>query len=223
MEVTLYLVRHGQTDWNHGFIYQGRTDTPLSEVGRSQSRALSLRLSGLFFDLFYSSPLRRALETAEILASSLRSGEPLRSDERLCELNFGRWEGLSVSQVEELFGEDRRRWFNNPFAWSPTGGEGFSSLMSRVSGFLSEEVMGRLSPLGGARKVLVVSHGVVIRAFACVLLGIGASALWSLRLDNASLSVFQVGSWGASLLLWNDVSHLGDPLVRGDLGLPSGV
>src|SRR5262249_52425940 len=88
-ERTLVVVRHGQTDWNIEGRFQGQLDIPLNAAGRKQAEDLRHRLSGLDFDATFSSPLRRAVETAQIIAGSL----PIRADERLTEIHHGYWQG----------------------------------------------------------------------------------------------------------------------------------
>ena len=95
--MNLVVVRHGQTDWNVEERYQGQLDLPLNAVGRTQAEALKRRLAGTQFDTAYSSPLRRAFETAQIIAGEL----PLIADTRLSEIHHGDWQGKTKADIEE--------------------------------------------------------------------------------------------------------------------------
>ena len=102
----LLLARHGETDWNRADRWQGSTGPPLNELGRQQAEALALSLGAV--DAIYSSDTNRVRETASIVASHF--GLPVVEDERLREVNFGEWEGLTRGQIEERDGEALDRW-----------------------------------------------------------------------------------------------------------------
>ena len=87
----LYLVRHGQTDWNLAGKLQGQTDIPLNETGRQQAKQAKKLLGNLSFDAVYSSPLSRAVETAQLISG--HSTLQIITDERIKEIAFGQWEG----------------------------------------------------------------------------------------------------------------------------------
>src|SRR5215469_12100275 len=103
---TLFVARHGQTDWNFEHRWQGHADPPLNATGRAQSVALGESLAGLRIDLVVSSDLRRTSETAELAAARL--GLAVELDPRLREVDVGEWSGLTSAQVEERFPEGYR-------------------------------------------------------------------------------------------------------------------
>ncbi|HWH04956.1 MAG TPA: histidine phosphatase family protein, partial [Gaiellaceae bacterium] len=105
---TIVLARHGETDWNREQRFQGHADRPLNELGREQARELAERLRNDRIDAVYSSPLVRALETAETVAAAL--GLPVETREALREVDVGSWEGLSRDEIEERHPEDFARW-----------------------------------------------------------------------------------------------------------------
>ncbi|MGH3128012.1 MAG: histidine phosphatase family protein [Gaiellaceae bacterium] len=155
MPTTLVLIRHGETDWNRDNRFQGHADPPLNEAGRAQARALADALGAERFGALYTSPLRRAAETAAILAPELGL-EPV-SDGALEEVDVGSWSGLTRDEVEERFPDGYARWLEYGHGWDD--GETYEELGGRV-------VAGLLSI--GARHpdvaVLAVTHGGPIRS-----------------------------------------------------------
>jgi hypothetical protein len=97
---TIYLARHGETDWNAQARWQGHADTPLNERGRTQAQALAGRLAAVPFAAAYASDLRRARETAEIVVDG--RDLPLRIDPRLREIDVGSWQGLTNDEIAGL-------------------------------------------------------------------------------------------------------------------------
>ena len=106
--MTLVLWRHGQTDYNLEGRIQGRVDIPLNDVGRDQAASAAPDLVALNPAVIFSSPLERARQTAEVLASAVGLG--VHVDNRLAERSFGRWEGLSRAQIEERWPEQFDVW-----------------------------------------------------------------------------------------------------------------
>ncbi|MEU8296887.1 histidine phosphatase family protein [Micromonospora sp. NPDC048909] len=104
----LIIWRHGNTDWNAANRVQGQTDVPLNDLGREQARAAAPLLAGLRPDALVASDLSRAAETAAALAAL--TGLPVRSDARLRERHFGRWQGLTLTEVAEQFPAEYARW-----------------------------------------------------------------------------------------------------------------
>lgn len=149
---TLILVRHGLTDWNIEGRYQGRLDIPLNAEGRKQAEALRTRLENTPFERVYSSPLQRALETAQIIAR----GKPIRRDPRLAEIDHGDWQGKTHQEIATEWPHQWHAWKSDPDRFTPPGGESIAGVQSRVREFLAE-IEGE--------AILCVSHGVVIQAF----------------------------------------------------------
>lgn len=178
----LYLLRHGQTDWNVEGRLQGQTDIPLNETGRQQAQAAKGRLSGVCFDAVYSSPLRRALETA-----ALCSGWPadqIQADERIKEIAFGPWEG----HAPRTLGIDFAPFFADPASYNPiTGAESFSHLIARVSNFTDE-----IKAKHAGQTILAVSHGAALHALLAHELGLSMKDFWSIGLGNCTAAVLEL-------------------------------
>jgi broad specificity phosphatase PhoE len=154
---TIFLVRHGQTDWNAERRWQGHADPPLNERGRAEARVLADRLAGRGLRRVYSSDLERARETAEIVGAALRL--PVKLDERLREVDVGEWSGLTLTEVEERFPDGFRRRREGGTGWAE--GEPFDVMAERVLAALRD-----LAGRHGDEPVIVVTHGGPIRAVA---------------------------------------------------------
>ena len=142
--VTIYFIRHGETDWNRDRRYQGQMDIPLNATGRAQAarngRVLAATLGARAAGLDYvASPLERARETMQIVRGELGlAPDAYRTDDRLKEVHYGHWEGqlqdeLRTSDPEGLAARDLDAW-----GWVPRGGESYEVMSRRVAGWLGE-------------------------------------------------------------------------------------
>jgi broad specificity phosphatase PhoE len=145
---TLILARHGETDWNREGRFQGHADPPLNERGREQAHALAQLLDHEPLDAIYSSDLRRAHETAQIVAE--QKGLPVLVDPELRERDVGPWTGLTLSEIEQRFPEQIRLWREGTIS----AGETRESLGARVV-----EAARRIARAHPDGHVLVVTHG----------------------------------------------------------------
>lgn len=160
----ILLVRHGQTDWNAERRWQGHDDRPLNKLGRDQARELAGRLRDEPLEAIYTSDLRRARETAEILAA--RRDIEVHELPALREIDVGSWAGLTTAEIAELFPAQVDRMRDDGFGWE--GGETPDQLTKRVV----EAVRGIAAAHPGGR-VLLVAHGGVIRVLGAVATGLG--------------------------------------------------
>jgi len=159
---TIVLVRHGETDWNRDRRFQGHADIPLNAAGLDQVRELGERLAGESFSIVYTSPLRRASESAELLAARL--GVEVRPSPALKEVDVGAWSGLTVHEVEDRFPERFARWVEwRSAGWSD--GETYEQLGRRVVRGLRE-----IAEKHEGERVLAVTHGGPIRSAAAAAL-----------------------------------------------------
>ena len=197
----LFLIRHGQTDWNLTRHFQGQSDVPLNQTGRQQANALAKRLSNQSFDAVYSSDLQRATETAKIILSGVKPD--LHSDIRLREVNFGDWEGLTYDEIKEKYPDSLASWERDVYGSSPPNGETLEDLSKRVQSFLDD-----LLQKHNDQTVLVVAHGGVLQTLVCLALKLSPTMYWQFYLSTASLSQISFYPAGAILNLHNDASHL---------------
>jgi 2,3-bisphosphoglycerate-dependent phosphoglycerate mutase len=174
---TIVLVRHGETDWNRENRFQGHADPPLNDLGRVQARQLASELRDEAFAAAYTSPLRRAHETAEILASELGL-EPV-SGAALMEVDVGSWSGLTRDEVESRFPAGYARWLEYGHGWDD--GESYDELGQRVVPGLLD--IGRRHP---DEHVLAVTHGGPIRS--------ALAAADGVPFDEARRSIHVIGN-----------------------------
>jgi probable phosphoglycerate mutase len=188
--LTIYFVRHGETDWNFVRRYQGQTDVPLNERGRAQAarngRVLAQHLGADAAALDYvASPLVRARETMEIVRRELGlPPEGYAMDDRLREIHFGHWEGRIWDDLpnEDADGFAARK--ADPWGWQPEGGESYRMLSARVAEWLREV----------ERDTAVVSHGGVSRALRGLLLQLAPAAIPGLEVPQDRVLVIRRGS-----------------------------
>ena len=160
---TILLARHGETDWNRENRFQGHADPPLNETGRAQAAELAAALANEPLAAVYSSPLRRAFETAQIVGAP-HGLEPVPVD-ALREVDVGSWQGLTRAEIEERFPEQFARWLDYEQGWDD--GESYDEMGQRVLAALLE-----LAATHEGERILAVSHGGPVRAAYAVADGI---------------------------------------------------
>ncbi|MFQ0815346.1 phosphoglycerate mutase [Brucella anthropi] len=156
----LFLVRHGQTEFNAAGRWQGQCDSPLTELGRAQASAVAgiLRQRGLDeYTKIVSSPLGRAIQTAEIIANSLEVVEPVMLDERLKEVGMGSWDGLTDAEIEIKSPNVRDGLGSNEWFFHSSDGERYTDMLDRVRAALDDLLVDQCVPK------IVVCHGVTSR------------------------------------------------------------
>jgi alpha-ribazole phosphatase len=158
MGVKLFLIRHGQTDGNVEGRYQGSLDTSLTATGLKQATMAKKYLSKVRFYSIYSSPLKRAVQTAEIIAKGSKLEIKKRKD--LKEINFGKWEGMKFEEINSQYKADYQAWLSDPYKNPPTEGESFGALIKRAE----REVNNIISENPDGSDVAIITHGGVILA-----------------------------------------------------------
>lgn len=154
----LYIVRHGETDWNKKRKLQGQVDIPLNEFGRHLAVETGKGLSDIPFSICISSPLKRALETAQLILEG--RDVPIIADERIKEMAFGAWEGGCCSEDGWNLPQEFHKFFEDPEHYrAPEGGEDFYSLRNRLSEFLSE--LYKKEELKD-KNILITTHGAAL-------------------------------------------------------------
>ncbi|MFO8192416.1 MAG: histidine phosphatase family protein [Bacillota bacterium] len=200
----LFLLRHGQTRWNREEIFRGRSDIPLDDFGRRQAGSLPEALSraGLKNPIFLCSPLKRARETAEIIASRF-TGSQVLADQSFIDLCFGEWEGKTLREIESNYPELYRMWVENPGEVNFPGGENLVKVADRA-----EEGIIRAAKENRESETIIVAHRAVNKALLCRLLGLSQQAFWKLRQDTACLNELEYTGNHFILIRLNDTCHL---------------
>lgn len=192
----LILIRHGETTQNVAGIAQGWQDSALSDRGLDQVRRLAKRLASYRIDAIFSSPLQRALTTAQHIADA--TGLEIRTLEDLREMNYGGWEGKSFLDVRKNDPESYRRWIGEPDFPCPEG-ESHNDVLERMKR--------AFDAVSEATRPVVVTHGTAIRIGATALLNAPVSISRHLAQDNASINLFVWRGGRCVLKVWNDTTH----------------
>ena len=196
------IVRHGQTQWNIRQVRQGHLDSPLTDQGIAQAKALGQRLAQEKFSALYSSDLGRAVQTAEMIAAA--TGHSVVTDARLRERNLGIFQGLSGDEIKENFPEEYRRHRTLGPDYIIPAGESVKQQVERNTICLSE-----IAEKHFGQTVVVVTHGGVLSGLFRHTFSIPFSAPRRFEFMNASLNVFNYEQESWFLQTWGDVSHLG--------------
>ena len=175
----IWLVRHGQTDWNRSGRLQGQTDIPLNDVGQRQAQELAGKLAGESFAAIYSSDLSRAYQTAEAIAAAVNL--PIQRDLRLREICQGEWEGMDLHQVIKKYHVDVRESNNDAVHSRAPGGESVAEVAARM--FAAAQEISEKHPNS---KVLVVTHGMACATLYCVANSIPLSKVHDFIPENAT-------------------------------------
>ena len=206
--LTILLTRHGHTDRSDPEQYLGQhVQASLSERGRKDAEALADRLQDVQVDRIISSPLGRAVDTAQIIGR--RVGTPVEVDERLTELDYGAWEGLTVDEIDRRFPNERELYDADPSIHRVGGGESGLNVGARV-GDLMESLVGWWEGEGADRTCLLVGHSSLNRVLLAVVMGVPlADYRRRFKQDWASLTVLRWESRAAGplLMLANDEGH----------------
>lgn len=185
-DVTIYFIRHGETDWNAQSRYQGQADIPMNEVGRAQAQRNGEALRALLPDIaecsYVASPLLRARETMEIVRGAMGL-EPAAYalDERLKELHYGHWQGIFATDLPAIDAPGIAARSRDTFRWRPQGGESYEDLMARSVAWLA----------GVARDTVVAAHGGVSRVLRGHLYGLDQSAVPELAVPQDKVLVLR--------------------------------
>lgn len=192
----IYLIRHGETDWNQAGLLQGQTDIALNAQGLEQAREAAERLKEVPFDIAFCSPLIRAKRTAETIIGDRKIN--LTTDERLRELNFGPWEGVDIRTIKDAASQP----FTNPGSYiPPEGAESFAQLYKRSGEFVDQVLL----PLEGTYEtVLVVAHGGVNRSILNPVLNIPVDDFWRMHMGNCATAILDCTDGKLSMLEYMD-------------------
>ena len=206
---TIILARHGETEWNVAEIFRGRIDVDLNETGVKQAELLAEYLSNFRIDAVYSSPLKRALKTAETIAGYHKLNIEIVPG--LIDFDYGEWQGLPHQEVKARYRELYAEWLNSPDKVKMPSGESLSDVRERAMGVVDSIIVRHKG------TVVLVSHRVVNKILICALLGLDNSRFWNIKQDTGSITTFLYENGHFTLAEHNNTFYL-KPLHQTPLG-----
>jgi len=198
----IVLIRHGQTTWNKAERIRGQVDIPLDETGLAQAQATAARVLSEWRPVaVYSSPLLRAVQTAQPIADGLR--QEVIKIEGFNDMNFGQWQGLSPEEVAERWPAQARAWLKAPHTVTFPGGESLDQVRER-----SMAAVMQLVEKHPGQEIALVGHTVVNRVALCAVLGLDNSNYWRIGQNTCAINVLE---WHKGIFFvhsLNDTCHL---------------
>lgn len=200
----LYLVRHGQTDLNRENRFRGYSNTPINRQGRAEALGAAALLSEAGLSRIHTSPMPRSRETAEVIGRATASDVVI--DEGLTDVNYGRWQGLTVDEVNERFGDNViEDWLAETGTFRFPDGDTLEEVRERLTPALLGIVRGSR---GGA--VAAVTHLAILKICFLIFMNLEFDSFWKLDLDNGSVSLFTHDEEsGFALRFWNRAPQIG--------------
>lgn len=200
--ITILLVRHGQTEWNRIERFRGRIDLELNSTGLVQAQKTAAKINQFWKpDAVYSSPLKRAFQTASIIAEATQN--QVQTSQELIDIDYGEWHGLSPEEVRLRWHEQLDTWYQHPDQAIIPGGENLKQVQTRAMDFI-HSVLTTESNL----TLLLVSHTVVNRLILLGTLGLGIDHFWRLRQEPCAINIIEVNDSQFTLVGMNDTCHL---------------
>jgi len=196
----IILIRHGETEWNVGEVFRGRADIELSETGIKQAELLAEYLSNIKIDAIYSSPLKRALKTAQVIARY--HSIDIEITHGLIDFDYGQWQALPHQEVKDNYPELYREWTIHPDRVIMPGGESLDDVRKRTTGLI-DEVIAKHKGI-----IILVTHRVVNKVLICALLGLDNSHFWNIIQDTCGITTFNYENGRFILTRHNDTSFL---------------
>lgn len=197
----IYLVRHGESEWNVLKKIQGQQDIPLTEKGIEQAHLVGKRLINENIEKIYSSDLNRAYTTAKIIGNKLNLDVITMTEFR--EINFGVWEGISNDKMMEEHREDLILWRNEPEKLKIEGAETLIELQLRAMNGIN-----KVMDNDKIDNILIVSHSATLKTIILGLLNMNLANFKNLTINNVSLSIVEIREHNKVLKLFNDTCHI---------------
>jgi len=199
----LVFIRHGQTEYNATRKVMGRRPIPLNEMGRGQAASVAKRLEGVELNAIFTSPMRRAVETSEIIAAG-RNGMKVEPNEGLAELDYGDWIGLDFDELINERAEEWNSYRKDPANMKFPGGKSVREESKRIGAFMDEVVNGFEKG-----RVALVSHADVIKVAMLHALGMDLDHIRRFTLDNCAICMVRISKGlGAKLVMLGCASGL---------------
>jgi phosphoserine phosphatase len=199
----IFVVRHGETEWNKEEVFRGRKDIPLNAAGLWQAERTGVFLADKNISAIYSSPLSRAQQTASGISEA--TGVPVTLDASYTDMNFGPWEGLSLKDVQKKYPETFDTWRSYPHRFKMEGAETLTQVRRRVRRGL------RSAKSEGGPTVVIVTHRVICKLLALHFLEVSNRFFWRIKCDPASIMLAEGTVDEMTVSMVNQTLHLQDP------------
>jgi broad specificity phosphatase PhoE len=196
----IFLIRHGNTEFNKKNIFRGHYDVPLDEIGIKQAEKTGKFLKEIDFDIIYSSPLSRAYKTAEIIKEYQSKDVKVIKEEGFTDLNFGDWEGKGYEEVKSLYPEIFNLWLSSPYKAAIPNGEMMLDAQRR-----SWKTLKKIVTSSPDSVITIVTHRIITKLLISKMLDIGKSGFWKINQDPCCINIFEYnyGTFFVSKLNYN--------------------
>ncbi|MDM5154584.1 phosphoserine phosphatase 1 [Bacillus sp. DX1.1] len=201
MKTTLYVTRHGETEWNVAKRMQGRKNSNLTEQGMLQAKQLGNRIKDMPLHAIYSSPSERTLHTARLIKGERNI--PILADEHFYEIHMGTWEGQTLEELEKQYPDEVNLFWNEPHRFVSTSGENFAAVNKRVI-----EGVNLILERHKGESILIVSHAAAAKLLVGHFAGVPVEKVWADPfMYSASLSVIEIEDDKGIVKLFADTKH----------------
>lgn len=201
MTNTIYIVRHGQTEWNLLGKTQGHGNSDLTPKGIEQAELLADSMTKYPIDYIYSSDLGRAYQTAEIIGNKLSI--EVEKTEALREMNFGTWEGRIIKDIIEEDPELYKMWRNEPHLAKIPQGETLSQIKERTDAFIKE-----INEKYDGKHIVLVTHSLCARIMLLSFLDSDVKNIYRINQANTALNIIELRDYGPVVMKMNDTTHI---------------
>lgn len=201
MTNTIYIVRHGQTEWNLLGKTQGHGNSDLTPKGIEQAELLADSMTKYLIDYIYSSDLGRAYQTAEIIGNKLNI--EVEKTEALREMNFGTWEGRIIKDIIEEDPELYKMWRNEPHLAKIPQGETLSQIKERTDAFIKE-----INEKYDGKHIVLVTHSLCARIMLLSFLDSDVKNIYRINQANTALNIIELRDYGPVVMKMNDTTHI---------------
>lgn len=201
MTNTIYIVRHGQTEWNILGKTQGHGNSDLTAKGIEQAELLANSMTKYPIDYIYSSDLGRAYQTAEIIGNKLNV--KVEKTEALREMNFGTWEGRLIKDIMEEDPKLYHQWRNEPHLARIPQGETLDQIKERTDAFIKE-----INEKYDGKHIVLVTHSLCARIMLLSFLNSSVENIYRLNQGNTALNIVELRDYGPVVMKMNDTTHI---------------
>jgi 2,3-bisphosphoglycerate-dependent phosphoglycerate mutase len=186
----LVIVRHGQSQWNKENRFTGWVDVDLAERGEEEAKAAGVKLKGINFDYGFTSALKRAQRTLEIILSETgQSDLPVTKNEALNERMYGDLQGMDKDETREKFGEEQVHVWRRSYDVAPPNGESLKDTADRVIPYFEANIKPLLEQ---GKNVIVAAHGNSLRALIMHLEGLSSEAITAVEIPTGKPKVYEL-------------------------------